>query len=128
MKASELRIGNFVALQEGHIEMPLTERRLVRVIEGTYDVEPIPIIKEWLDKFGFGFYELSQNILIELKLEQINEPELRFVMGYSTDISGNIELDLRIGAVCITDSKIKYVHQLQNLYFALTGNELTIKE
>lgn len=24
--------------------------------------------------------------------------------------------------------KIKFVHQLQNLYFALTGEELTIKE
>ncbi len=39
------------------------------------------------------------------------------------------DLDLFILEIEVNwNIKIKYVHQLQNLYFALTGEELTIKE
>jgi len=28
----------------------------------------------------------------------------------------------------ISEKEVKYIHQLQNLYFALSGEELTIKD
>lgn len=70
-------------------------------------IEPIPLTEEWLIKFGF---------------ENSN-------MGFSADYSkDNIELNFVNGLYEYGDyCKIEYVHKLQNLYFALTGEELTLK-
>ena len=81
------------------------------------EVEPIPLTEEWLMRFGFDkvlprndkmYYRLNDDFVIE-------ENNV-FLLG---DDAFEM-LKLR--------RKIKYVHQLQNLYFALTGEELTIKE
>jgi len=69
------------------------------------NVQPIPLTEEWLLKFGFddlGTY------------------------GYGR---GNFHICLHENEFyfSINNRKvfIKHVHQLQNLYFALTGEELT---
>lgn len=78
----------------------------------SFHFKPIPITEEWLLKFGFV---QSQDIdtIFGLKLNDfwyINEFQIR-------NNFNSILLDF----------ELKYVHQLQNLYFALTGTHLKLK-
>lgn len=74
-------------------------------------VEPIPLTEECLLKFGFHINYKSEfthkySILLDDKIDVTLFP--------------NIEFRYR-GQIL---AEFKYVHQLQNLYFALTGTEL----
>lgn len=75
---------------------------------------PIPLTEEWLIKFGFE------------KVKNVNENTYPDFRKRSVELLKNVNgfyvLHRNEG---FTD--IHYVHQLQNLYFALTGEELTIK-
>lgn len=77
------------------------------------DFKPIPLTEEWLNKFGFkkdnnlytkdfcgGLYSLQLNL-------DYNGTHFTYYDGY-------VVLD--------------FIHKLQNLYFALTGEELTINQ
>lgn len=111
MKANELRIGNFVSKDGEIYEADFITIRM------TENYEPIPITEEWLLKFGFDKV-LPRNDKMYYRLNDyfVIEDSRVFLLG---DDAFEI-LKLR--------QEIKYVHQLQNLYFALTGEELTIKE
>jgi hypothetical protein len=109
MKPNELRIGNWVETFEGVIQI----QNGWQIDEGE-EVEPIPLTEEWLFKFGFkfdGHCSWWKNKLIELTIDT-GEDEYS-VFNNNGDY--------------ITLKGIKYVHSLQNLHFALTGEELTIK-
>lgn len=68
-------------------------------------------------KFGFTKINLFYETII---------PEFEdFFIGKLTDYGFAYYIDKNDNQPLIS---IKYVHQLQNLYFALTGKELTIKE
>ena len=75
--------------------------------------EPIPLTEEWLVKFG-----------IELNFEEL---ESGFKLLYWVKGAFNLEID-KDGKIYFEVYshyiEVKYVHQLQNLYFALTGEEL----
>ena len=120
MQATELRIGNFVSLNEGHIEFPLTEIRFQRVISGYYEVAPIPLTEEWLVKFGFikgkenfglNTYRLD-DFLIESTKDGVR---WHIVINDCGECGGTI-------------IKVYYVHRLQNLYFELKNKELIKKQ
>lgn len=105
MEASELRIGNWV-FNKAHERKQLTE---IYADCSVYD--PIPLTDEWLERFGFD-------------VEYTNGGWLRWQKG-------NFKLlDRRLPHPQYhnPEASIEYVHQLQNLYFALTGQELEIKE
>ncbi|WP_159479780.1 hypothetical protein [Chryseobacterium sp. 18068] len=120
MEANELRIGNYANHSElGIVEIIAVGRDYIYCVyngETFYEsigrFSPIPLSEEWMLKFDFDptannlFYH--KNIQIE---KQKNTFNLRFVNPDFTTSS------LR---------RIKYVHQLQNLFFALKGKELTI--
>jgi hypothetical protein len=114
MNANELRIGNKVLNQYGDIETITELSKIIANFEtgcSTYGIiEPIPLTEDWLIKFGFKknkthFYEKG-----------------RFV--YRHDFGWKILENWVKDWVGVAE--IKYVHQLQNLYFALMGKELTI--
>lgn len=117
MKANELRIGNFVF--EDTKEEPLKvwgikpdRRNHLMVNDCEIEIiRPIPITEEWLVRFKFN--------------EGINKI-------YTSQSGYIIEFDdcFKFYLIEYGDwySEIKHVHQLQNLYFSLTGEELTIKE
>lgn len=84
--------------------------------------EPIPLTEEWLIKLGFE--KLSQQFWPTREVEQLNEFDECWGngnlyvfkpvgFGYSTAVTGEIY-----------DEPDLYVHSLQNLYFAITGEEL----
>lgn len=115
MKANELRIGNLVRNNmNGEILKPcdvLCDGINTDNYEGlNYGfIEPIPLNEEWLLKFGFEIV----NGWDDYKGYKKDEVEIE------TDFN-NQEFSNYI------NKKVQYVHQLQNLYFALTGIELLI--
>lgn len=78
------------------------------------DFDPIYLTKEWLLKFGFYTNE-----------ECLSEFILDVSEFYQFRIRGN-ELNIWNHSMLLNGT-IQYVHQLQNLCFALTGEELQIK-
>ena len=79
-------------------------------------VEPIPLDAEWLERFSFKQVKLDRTPFYELAIENI-----KFLY-----YDGNLEF----GVMGISQyefvrmPKIKYVHQLQNLFFCLVGKDL----
>ena len=125
MKASELRIGNFIGynsllmkvskISEDDllVEFAKEEIRLV-VIPNEEGLHPIPLTEEWLLKFGF--FKGADSSWCTEKLSKL------WVFFIKCDIPfGGYDGDINIPLP-------QYVHQLQNLYFVLTGEELTIKQ
>jgi hypothetical protein len=128
IKANELRIGNYV--QDEHFRVGIVKSvsdRSVRVkmehstlkrdsnvdFDGL-DIEPITLTPEILEKCGF---------------EKINKGLFKPVFGnyshiFKTDF---YPLSLEIEGNRIPLKNIKYLHQLQNLYYTLTGEELNIE-
>jgi hypothetical protein len=125
MKASELRIGNFVyerrcdgKLYEGQVTEIRSFETLDKVkCKGWFADSPIPLTEEWL--FKCGLHERNYNDVYAKNYVQYHKGSNTFY--YIIDFFHNDESYIEN----IT-KVIKYVHQLQNLYFALTGEELCI--
>ena len=125
MTARELRIGNYID-RNGLMEVRVISQSGVKIYDHVNNIfpptffdfdeniKPIPLTEEWLLKFGFkkdgtnyqkGWFYLHGNNRTGTIDFLLNEP-------YSNKYNATV---------------LQFVHQLQNLYFALTGNELTIK-
>jgi hypothetical protein len=104
---TELRIGNWVKTTEGEIQI----HNGWEIDEGN-ECNPIPLTEEWLERFGAKSDVVSS------------------MFGLGNWISINLSNDGDFWIENITGEVvvIKYVHQLQNLYFALTGEELQTDE
>jgi hypothetical protein len=123
MKAEELRLGNLVSnMNPRHNDSILIiesigDNHEVNVFYRKYllsELEPIPLTEEWLLKFGFKW----KGLIAKGRYLTLFTPcgkALVFKDNYFIFSGVTIEI------------QIKYVHQLQNLYFALTGEELTLK-
>lgn len=85
----------------------------------TYETFPIPLTEEWLIKFGLN--ETKDQDLF--RVNYVNYHKGSNTFSYCIDYYFSEE-----GYVENMFKEIKYVHELQNLYFALTNEELTIKE
>ena len=123
MKVEELRVGNFVqTLKSNFFDGDVLDWSLDMfywVAECVYSIEdfkPIPLTEEVLLDCGFEFIDG----FMTLKMD--NESGAIFVFYH-----GNIlRLFCRSGFM-LSHNSLKHVHQLQNLYFALTGQELEFK-
>ncbi len=80
--------------------------------------EPIPLTEEWLLKFGFEKPQFNNYLQKDFNL---------FTVYWYPKGEGFYFHDAR-DLNCTIDPLLKYVHQVQNLYFALTGKEIIIKE
>lgn len=129
MKASDLRIGNLVDL--GNRIAKVTEINhlacVVVDLEETQDtiedyerVKGIILTEEWLVNLGFMAY-----IDFGVKMGTYDKVPL---CGFTYSINTNKVMIMHKGNNNShwLDIEIKYVHQLQNLYFALTGEELIL--
>jgi hypothetical protein len=131
MKSTELRIGNY-----GYIDGAVSELHGINydvayaiipqgkiVATNVYTLKPIPLTEEWLLKFGFENWGTDEYGYMNYVLHNVIDGTSNFVIGLSDDDPiPMIDNDL-----CCW-SEFKYVHTLQNLYFALTGEELKIKD
>ena len=127
MEANELRIGNYVYPFNEDILIIGTDviaKQIIKVcsddFKDTSKLKPIPLTEEWLVKFGFYKGESKEHGYLWLKCK-MGEMYVRpsYLGGFYWGFDYNNELD--------NQNNIKHVHQLQNLYFALTNEELTIK-
>jgi hypothetical protein len=123
LKATELRIGNFVKFQGEIIEIDGIDKFNIHWGNGNFApitingfFQPIPLTEEWLEKFGFekDGYNCEKTFYFEKNGIIINNYD-----GYFLDNPNEL-----VGKRLF----IKHCHQLQNLYFCLCGEELTIKE
>jgi hypothetical protein len=132
MKTNELRIGNLVNYNNLANSVRGIDETYIELFDNTYayidNIEPIPLTGDWLEKFGFKSIDKQSNLFYSSKLIRITLPTSRCTSGVCyVSVRGckvfNNENYFRAGI----NLKIKYVHQLQNLYFVLTGKELKIK-
>lgn len=129
MKVHELRLGNYIhaidiedncivakVIAVSNELAPLNEHgdnvlfECENNSEGSMPFEGIKITHDWFVKFNFD-------------LGWIIEHNTKFICLYQEGDSFYYSADMHHH----TSAPIKYVHQLQNLFFALTGEELTIK-
>ena len=114
INANELRIGNWInyldinGVNPAQIEID-DFINLKEDGEKDFPFTPIPLTPEILEKCGFVMHKTSQlwrkdNFYLHHYLVSDNE----YCFKYSD----------------FTSSSIQYLHQLQNLYFALCGEEL----
>jgi hypothetical protein len=111
MNVNELRVGNWVlCATHGIVDVQVDADILKLIQDGARYFHPIPLNIEILDKCGF-FYQDNNSYQLDTNL------------GFS--IWGRVESGFNV----YVDSdeigrSIKYLHQLQNVYFDLTGEEL----
>lgn len=137
INAKELRVGNILMFDETDTVIvteiykkkvkfsgvPMARYSKIEATCGLSDLEPVPITESILLNCGFkkrneGFYEVFHietwnNIRTVSTVFKITLDDLDGPIGVF--ISGNHVVHLRS------------LHQLQNLYFSLTGQELEIK-
>jgi hypothetical protein len=116
MEARELRISNLVYSNGEVVQIVQIERRYKEVyrindVDNNQALKPIPLTEEWLLKFGFKW-----------KNHSLNNDKIRI---YSFKGNGDYSAHFTMGSNLI-DIELKYVHQLQNLVYALTGKELEL--
>jgi hypothetical protein len=100
------------------------------------DIDPIPLTPEWLERCGFvKLVHLGRNEY-SLWIDEVLTIETLFILNNRTEeivvrivtTNENDDENIPLGAfVTYKNVNCKYLHQLQNLYFALTGEELQIK-
>jgi hypothetical protein len=112
MKPTELRLMNLIYNKQGNTVYVNTNHLTILLYGIENEFKPIPLTEEWLLKFGF--YKNIDTELFEKGGFQIEISELKCLF-YLPEFG-----DWR--------KVIQYVHQLQNLWFALTGEELTFKQ
>ena len=127
IQPQELRIDNLISDINGNLCLVKTIREDL-IIAKHYGVgyclgdkeqfNKVELTEEWLLRFGFEKAPLVDKYL---KGYFTYDSKLKY-FTYFTDIEdGGYE------NIIIQKEKLKYVHQLQNLYFALTGEELILK-
>jgi hypothetical protein len=137
IQASELRINNWVYLSKGDRDVEGGEILKIYQISGGFDlykldendcadIQPIIIDEGWLIRAGFekGMKETFRtNSGFHAYVYLIGWPECD-----DPDMPLNLYFDNEGALLCALQAfniaRIKYVHQLQNLYFAITGTEL----
>ena len=140
MKVNELRIGNLVKNQKGIIEeiqgiystsvdIEVSTKSYIGLLG---DFKPIPITEEWLIKFGFeksedGYWQKESTNQGFVFWEDDGCVSVPYTWIESVnDLSETSKVAESKVNYCMVNSNggFEYVHQLQNLYFALTTEEL----
>ena len=123
LSATELRIGNLVGIASslnfstGKVTLTSNNRILLdnKISNKNHKFIPIELTEEWLLKFGFE--KLTD------KSRGFNSNSYTYTKGISFIVHLNDKL---LSVNFWQGNEKKYVHELQNLFFALTGEELTI--
>jgi|GEM_PF-6864499 len=131
MEVTEVRIGNYVLGQDGsfpvHLVIGIDHSKIktqplnliswqsiesVSYLDGQSTARPIVITDDWLIKLGFKSNSESDRFWY---------PEKNF---WVTSFKGRYSAHLQHDKI----NDIQFINQLQNLFFTVTSEELTIKE
>lgn len=117
MKAEELRIGNWYLGASRGNPLQATARFIQQLDEGLLNCSPIQLTPEILEKCGFTKMNNGWNMG-----EHKSYMDVIFSLFDDNYCQG--ELDLLLNGSDLPMPKVKSLHQLQNLYYALCGEEL----
>jgi hypothetical protein len=140
LKVSDLRIGNYVnnfnkvySIRNEFVEcFGLSFSGLIILNEN--DLKPIPLTEDMLLKCGFYKDEFKKESKNHSAFYSINHIDYKYSFAYA-DFRKDWGFYHSYTDACNDEDNnkfdfiscgIKYLHQLQNLYFALTNEELTI--
>ena len=125
----ELRIGNY--LLSGGVAIQIDAAHLCDLLTSEYYLlghTPIPITPEWLERLGFV---RTRDLIHTAEFVLLGGPCIHILFS-------KIDGRLYLGESFITRSgddedefiavPLTFIHQVHNLHFALTGEELTIKQ
>jgi hypothetical protein len=144
METNQLRIGNLVKFNDKISEVIEVRKNLIRAEYLMDDglllhrplveidrINPIPLNEEWLIKFGFEKIEYSDErhgFGTEYNLKIDDDIFLNYSDDFSLAIYRNEKaMEDEVGILPEWEA-VKYVHSLQNLIFALVGEEITLKQ
>lgn len=113
MNANELRLNNLFRQNGSNFVETATFETFELLSSGAIVIDGVPINEKWLLEFGFKLNMDNFNWNAAIGVNEIGDFEL--ALRYSERIGWFFQSKCTI---------IKYLHQLQNLYFDLTGNEL----
>lgn len=137
INASELRIGNWVMLYDKHISKVISiSKKAITTYnpnnvytDGTSGddfvstsdfIQPIPLTPELLEVCGFVEHnDISPGYILD-------KNGFYFYFGFPINTSLHNILSFGIGHEEVK-IKMPYLHQLQNIYFALIGTEIEVK-
>ena len=138
MKAQDLRIGNLVNLRDEIVSISsVSTSHLSTFINRcnfaerhfSYDnIQPIPLTEEWLLRMGFT--NIDTTSIYVKSMHKIGTNKLKSLAVYINEDNYTVAIVDYYTGVEKTDLlhlDYKSVHQLQNLYYALTNQELEIK-
>lgn len=133
MKANELRIGNYLNLLESEDDFHEVQSfdedcmSFKGYVSWNYigfdEVLPIPLTEKWLLALGFEFYKVLSHyrkVIDDFWYQIKKTPDGQFLFSFT-----NLSYD---EVNHMPPKLISEIHQLQNLFFALTGKELKIKD
>lgn len=147
MNANEFRIGNFVSFNQFYRHIIAIEKNTVCIsinkdedededlvmkifIDADYGIEPIPLTAEILERCGFEikgdwFHIYFKNTDRKFGLMcSFASEDFEYMNLKKNEL---MHLHIIQWQQAGIKPPVKYLHQLQNLYFALTGTELTVK-
>lgn len=132
MEAKSLRLGNYVMNGDdiGRVERLSIIRISTSSPHVGVEISPIKLTEEWLITFGFGkkefrsmFDNRDEYWLDRTIVTEVSERNT----GFYLHAHNGVEMSFRDDSMVYRYVKLDYVHQLQNIYFALTGKELELK-
>jgi len=131
IEAKDLRIGNYVYYERDDKVNTIEGLNFAGIctlsisgVDLINHIEPISLTEEWLIKFGFKYYDNGVGFKAAYYCMTILKSDFYFRPSYQGGFYWGWDMDK--GNELEDVQPVLYVHQLQNLYFALTGEELTI--
>lgn len=135
MEASELRIGNIINQGAMYGEQAIEAYQIYnyslfekggKVAEYYKDWQPIELTEEWIEKIGFEFFDYGVADNIIMREYFLNKSiTVRYKICLNSDGFNEFSIEV-MGREMLLNGDVRYLHQLQNLYFAITGEELQI--
>ena len=119
MKNNELRVGNLVLFYEDIVSITGIVKSGFYFGKNDFAInllewfQPIQLTEEWLLKFGFKLD--MENFNWNAAIGENGIGDFKLALRYSERIGWFFQSKCTV---------LKYVHQLQNLYFAICGEEL----
>ena len=129
MQSKNYRVGNIVQQPSriGKISEIWQDAVRIEGYSNGYDynhTKPIPLTEKWLNDFGFTKEVLNDDSGYYYTLE-LNDDKHCGLSINSCDKNGFVEVTLFPYKDWF---RYKYVHELQNLFFVITGFELELKK
>lgn len=121
MKSNELKIGNYanINVSNGEEIVKITKGLITSIEKDCVYINDIKVELRFLEPIS-----LTEEILLKCEFEK-NFIDDVFEIGEFSIRVDELDCVFMWNGFCI-DINLKYLHQLQNLYFALTNEELII--